>query len=66
MLPDTVEDMTFKDRVEWTTQMAFDGLIRGGTKEMKNAIFSALHMLALVDSEAGSRWAVKESTAIRS
>lgn len=58
---DSIEEMTFKDRVDWVMQMAFEGLINGGTKEMRAQIWAALNTLALVDANAGSKWALKET-----
>ena len=60
-LPDSVEEMTFAQRVEWTTQMAFDGLIKDGTQGLRSALWAALSTMAYVDARAGSKWALKES-----
>ncbi len=35
----TFEEMTFKERVDWATQYVFAALIKGGTPEMRTAMW---------------------------
>ena len=57
-----VEEMTFNERVDWATKLAFDGLIKEGTRGMRNALWAALNTMAGVDYRAGRKWALKETT----
>ena len=57
-----LEEMTFNERVDWATRLAFDGLITGGTRGLRSAIFSAFTAMAFVDAKAGSKWAVRENS----
>lgn len=57
-LPANVEDMTFEDRVEWATQMAFEGFVEDGVQGMREELWLALSAMARVDYKAGSKWAL--------
>ena len=39
MIDKEFKDMTFKERVDWATQYTFAALIKGGTPEMRTAMF---------------------------